>query len=152
MSANITIIGNLAADPELKFTPSGKANCSFVVISSKSRKVGETWESTDVTSWTCDAWEYLAENVANSLQKGDSVVVHGSVYQDSWEDKQTGQKRSKMKVRASNVGIDLKRAPAVTHRDHKNSTPKQVVRETGYSQDYTEEWKSPLNPDKDFPF
>lgn len=146
MSANVTIIGNLAADPELKFTPSGKANCSFVVISSKSKKVNEVWESTDVTAWTCDAWDYLAENISASLQKGDSVVVHGSVYQDSWEDKQTGQKRSKMKVRASNVGVDLKRAPAIVQRDHKNSSPAQVAK------DFTNEWTSPLNPDKDFPF
>lgn len=146
MSANITIIGNLAADPELKFVPSGKAACTFTVMSSKSKKVGEVWESTDVTAWTIDAWEYLAENVSASLQKGDSVVVHGSIYQDSWEDKQTGQKRTKMKVRASNVGVDLKRAPAIVQRDHRNSTPQQVQR------DFSNEWKSPLNPDKDFPF
>jgi single-stranded DNA-binding protein len=74
------------------------------------------------------------------------VVVHGSIYQDSWEDKQTGQKRTKMKVRASNVGVDLKRAPAIVQRDHRNSTPQQVER------DFGNEWKSPLNPDKDFPF
>jgi len=106
----LTIAGNLAADPELKFTPNGKAVASFTVISSKSVKKDDgTWESTDVTAWSVKCWNKLAENVCESLSKGMSVIVQGSAVQASWEDKQTGQKRSKIEVTAFNVGVDLKR-------------------------------------------
>lgn len=106
----LCITGNLAADPELKFTPQGKAVASFTVISSKSTKKPDgTWESTDVTPWTVKCWNRLAENVAESLQKGVAVVVQGTATYVSWEDKKTGEKRGRMEVTAYSVGVDLKR-------------------------------------------
>lgn len=106
----LCITGNLAADPELKFTPQGKAVASFTVISSKSvKKPDGSWESTDVTPWVVKCWNRLAENVAESLEKGVAVVVQGTATQVSWEDKKTGEKRSRMEVTAYSVGIDLKR-------------------------------------------
>lgn len=106
----ICITGNLAADPELKFTPQGKAVASFTVISSKSTKKPDgTWESTDVTPWTVKCWNRLAENVAESLQKGMSVVIQGTAVWASWEDKKTGEKRGRMEITAYSVGVDLKR-------------------------------------------
>jgi len=106
----ITIAGNLAADPELKFTASGKAVASFTIMSSKSvKKEDGNWESTEVTAWSIKCWNRMAENVAETLQKGMSVIVQGTASQVSWEDKNTGQKRSKIEVTAFNVGVDLKR-------------------------------------------
>lgn len=106
----ITIAGNLAADPELRFTPNGKAVATFTVMSSKSvKKPDGTWENTDVTPWTVKCWNRLAENIADSLRKGMGVIVQGSAVWVSWEDKTTGQKRGKVEVTAFNVGVDLKR-------------------------------------------
>jgi single-strand DNA-binding protein len=106
----ICITGNLAADPELKFTPQGKAVASFTVISSKSTKKPDgTWESTDVTPWTVKCWNRLAENVAESLSKGMGVVVQGTATWASWEDKNSGEKRGRMEITAYSVGVDLKR-------------------------------------------
>lgn len=106
----ICITGNLAADPELKFTPQGKAVASFTVISSKSTKKPDgTWESTDVTPWTVKCWNRLAENVAESLSKGIGVVIQGTATWASWEDKKSGEKRGRMEITAYSVGVDLKR-------------------------------------------
>lgn len=106
----LTIAGNLAADPELKFTPNGKAVASFTIISSKSVKKDDgTWENTDVTPWSVKCWNRMAENVCESLRKGMGVIIQGTATQVSWDDKTTGQKRSKIEVTAFNVGVDLKR-------------------------------------------
>jgi len=106
----ITITGNLTADPELRFIPSGKALATFTVVSSKSTKLPDgTWENSDTTFWEVKCWGKTAENVAESLSKGTSVIVSGSAVQENWEDKNTGQKRSKISITAWNVGPDLKR-------------------------------------------
>ncbi|ANH49193.1 primosome PriB/single-strand DNA-binding protein [Freshwater phage uvFW-CGR-AMD-COM-C203] len=110
MSAPITITGNLVADPELKFTQNAKALATFTVVSSKSvKKPDGTWENTDTTFWDIKAWGKTAENVADALRKGVAVIVSGTAVQESWEDKNTGAKRSKITVTAWSVGADLKR-------------------------------------------
>jgi single-strand DNA-binding protein len=109
----LTITGNLTADPELRFIPNGKALATFTVVSSKSTKLADgSWENTDTTFWEVKCWGKTAENVAESLTKGMSVIVNGSAVQENWEDKNTGQKRSKISVTAWNVGPDLKRHTA----------------------------------------
>jgi single-strand DNA-binding protein len=106
----LTITGNLTNDPELRFIPSGKALATFTVVSSKSTKLPDgTWENSDTTFWEVKCWGRTAENVAESLTKGMSVIVSGSAVQENWEDKNTGQKRSKISVTAWSVGPDLKR-------------------------------------------
>jgi len=111
MSANITVIGNLASDPELRFTKDGKAVCSFTVITSTSKKnlAGE-WESTDATPWRVTAWDKIGENASESLTKGCPVMVYGKAVLESWE-KEDGTKGSMMKITAYSVGVDLKRDP-----------------------------------------
>jgi single-strand DNA-binding protein len=110
MSAPITITGNLVADPELKFTSNGKALATFTVVSSKSSKKPDgTWENTDTTFWDIKAWGKTAENCADSLGKGVSVIIVGTAVQENWDDKNTGAKRSKITVTAWNVGVDMKR-------------------------------------------
>lgn len=109
---NVTLVGNLAGDPELRFTPQGKAIVKFTVMTSKSRKndAGQ-WENVDVTGWTCTAFDAMAENVAESLAKGDAVIVLGEAVWRSWE-KDDGSKGGRMEVKAWNVGADLKRGTA----------------------------------------
>lgn len=117
MSQNMTIVGNLAADPELKFTPSGKAVVEFGVMTSRSRKNQQTgeWENEDVTRWTVKAWDRLAENITETLQKGDGVVVVGTAAYRAWENKD-GSKGGRIEVTAWNVGLDLKRCSAKANR------------------------------------
>jgi single-strand DNA-binding protein len=106
----IAIAGNLASDPELRFTPNGKAMATFTVISSKSTKKPDgTWENTDVTPWSVKCWNKLAENVCDSLKKGMGVIIQGTAVWESWDDKKTGEKRGKLGITAFNVGVDLKR-------------------------------------------
>lgn len=134
----LTITGNLVADPELRFTPGGAAVATFSVVSSKSVKLEDgTWENKDVTFWNVKAWNKLAENIADSLRKGVSVIVQGTAVQESWEDKTTGEKRSKIVVTAWNVGADLKRysytVPVVERSDS-----------AGYQAPANDPWAAPL--------
>lgn len=111
MSQVVTIVGNLAADPELKFTTNGKAQARIPVATSERFKndKGE-WESRNLTYWNCVAWERMAENVTDSLRKGDKVIVYGKAYTVSWEDNKTGEKRSRMEVQVIEIGAGLSRA------------------------------------------
>ena len=110
MSASLTITGNLTADPELRFTPNGKALATFTVVTSKSSKKPDgTWENLDTTFWDVKAWGKIAENCADTLSKGMSVIVVGTALQENWDDKVSGAKRSKIAVTAWNIGVDLKR-------------------------------------------
>lgn len=107
--STVTIVGRLAADPELRFTPSGKPVANMVVMTSRSQKTeAGTWENTDVTGWPVTAWGTLAENIAESCTKGSPVIVIGRGVQRSWETKE-GEKRSKMEVQADHVGFSLHR-------------------------------------------
>ena len=110
MSAPITITGNIVNDPELRFTPNGKALATFTVVTSKSSKKPDgTWENIDTTFWDVKAWGKIAENCADSLGKGMSVIVVGTALQENWDDKVSGAKRSKIVVTAWTLGIDMKR-------------------------------------------
>jgi len=130
----MTIIGNLAAEPELKFTPNGKACVKFPVATSERYKndKGE-WESRNLTYWNVIAWDRMAENVTESLRKGDKVIVYGKAYTVSWEDKKTGEKRSRMEVTATEVAIGLSKVVAHIQRTEQGpksggwSAPAQAV-------------------------
>ena len=113
MSQPLTIVGNLAADVELKFTPQGKAVAKFPVATSERFKneKGE-WDSRNLTYWNIIVWDKQAENVADTLAKGDEVIIYGKAYTTSWEDKNTGEKRSRMEVTATKVAVSLSRASA----------------------------------------
>jgi len=139
MSAPITIIGNIVNDPELKFTPNGKALAIFTVVTSKSSKKPDgTWDNVDTTFWDIKAWGKIAENCADSLGKGMSVIVIGTAVQENWDDKTTGAKRSKIVVTAWNIGVDMKR-----HTVAQVSTPKRT--ETSNTNLATDPWSTPIS-------
>lgn len=106
MSAPITLNGRLVRDPELKFTPTGKAVARFTVATSRRRKVGDQWEDVDTTFWPCTAWDQLAEQVCETFQQGSAVVVTGSAYQNNWET--DGEKKSRIEVRVEAAGANLR--------------------------------------------
>ena len=110
----ITVVGNLTADPELRFTPSGAAVANFTVASTPrtfDRQTNE-WKDAETLFMRCSVWREAAENAAESLTRGTRVVVTGRLVSRSWEDKETGQKRSVMEMQVDEVGPSLRYATA----------------------------------------
>lgn len=114
----IAVIGNLTADPELRFTPSGAAVASFTVASTPRTfsKQSNQWEDGHPLFLRCSAWNQLAENVAESLGKGARVTVYGRLQQRSYTDRQGGQ-RTVIEVVADDVAASLRYAQAVVERN-----------------------------------
>lgn len=106
----ITFAGNLAADPELRFTPSGRQVARFTVIENRRRRTedGKGWEDAEPNVHRVQVWGSFAENVVESCQRGDRVTVTGEVRTDRWTDKESGQERTSQHVRADEVGFSLK--------------------------------------------
>ncbi|GII87096.1 single-stranded DNA-binding protein [Sphaerisporangium siamense] len=119
MSAQITLAGRLASDPEMKFTQSGKAITRFTVVTSRRRKNGDQWEDADTTFWTCTAWDQLAEQIVEHLRKGAAVVVTGQAYQNNWE--KDGEKHSRIEVRVDSAGPNLRWPPKQAERSKPSS-------------------------------
>lgn len=118
---NITIVGNLVADPELRFTPAGAAVANFRVASTPRRwdaNAGQMVDG-DPVFLTCNAWRGLAENVAESIQKGMRVVVSGVLKQRSFETRE-GEKRTVFEVDVEDVGPSLKWATARVARNERS--------------------------------
>lgn len=110
MSDNdVTLVGNLTRDPELRYTTNGTAVVDLGLAVNKRVKRGDEWEDEshffDVT-----AWDQLAENISESLRKGNRVIVTGALQFRSWE--KDGAKHSKVSVTATAVGPDLRWATA----------------------------------------
>lgn len=104
--------GNLVAAPELKFLPNGTAVATFTVANTPRiyNKNSQQWEDGDTLFLRCNAWKHLAENVAESLDKGMRVLVTGKLKQRSWE--KDGQKRTSIELEVEEVGPSLKAATA----------------------------------------
>ena len=113
----ITVIGNIVADPELRFTPSGAAVANFRIASTPRRFNSQTnqWEDGEGLFLTCNVWRQAAENVAESLQKGMRVIVNGRLRQRSYETRE-GEKRTVYEVEVDEVGPSLKYATAKVTR------------------------------------
>jgi len=107
MSSNITIIGNLTRDPEVKFLPSGQAQTRLGIAVNKRWMNKQTQEWEERTSFfDVSVYGPLAENSAESLAKGMRVIVTGALEQRSWDDKD-GNKRSAVEIKADAIGPDL---------------------------------------------
>jgi len=116
----ITVVGNLTADPELRFTPNGAAVANFTVASTPRTfdRQSQEWRDGETLWMRCSIWREAAENVAESLQKGMRVIVQGRLVQRSWEDKE-GQKRTVVEMQADEVGPSLTWATAQVTRRQK---------------------------------
>lgn len=113
--STITVVGNLTADPELRFTASGKAVASLNVAESQRVKDGNEWKDGDTTYWRVTAWDGLAEHIGDSLAKGLRVIVTGRVASRTYETRE-GEKRTVYEITADAVGPDLKWATAKVER------------------------------------
>lgn len=109
----ITVVGNLTADPELRFTPSGAAVANFTVASTPriyDRQSGE-WKDADALFMRCNVWREAAENVAESLTRGSRVIVSGRLKQRSFETRE-GEKRTVVELEVDEIGPSLRYATA----------------------------------------
>jgi single-strand DNA-binding protein len=117
----ITIIGNLVGDPELRYTPTGQAVATFRVASTPrfmDRTTNE-WKDGDSLFLSCNVWRQAAENVAESLQRGMRVIVSGRLRQRSYETKE-GEKRTVYEVEVDEVGPSLRNASAKVTRSSRS--------------------------------
>lgn len=113
---DITIRGNLAADPELRFTQSGHAVCSFTVMQTKREKQGDDYVDGAKNGMPVAVWRDQGENVAESLRKGDRVVVTGRLEPQQWQDRESGANRYGWQLVADEVGPSLRWATAVPQK------------------------------------
>lgn len=115
----VLLVGNLTRDPELRFTPTGAAVCEFSIAINSKRKDKASGEFIEeVSFFDVVAWAKTAEVCAEYLKKGKSVLVEGRLKQDRWDDKQSGQKRSKVTIVAENVQFLGGRDDAAGMGDH----------------------------------
>src|ERR687885_1906683 len=113
----ITVVGNLTADPELRFTPSGAAVANFTVASTPrllDRATGE-WKDGEALFLRCNIWRQAAENVAESLTRGARVIVSGRLKQRSYDTRE-GEKRTVIELEVDEVGPSLRYATAKVNR------------------------------------
>jgi single-strand DNA-binding protein len=116
----ITVVGNLTADPELRFTNSGAAVASFTVASTPrtfDRQANE-WKDGEALFMRCSVWREAAENVAESLTKGMRVIVQGRLTQRSYETQQ-GEKRTVVEMQVDEVGPSLRYSSAKVTRNQR---------------------------------
>lgn len=121
----LTIVGNLTADPELRFTPNGAAVANFTVASTPRTfdKNRNEWVDGDALFMRCAIWKEAAENVAESLTKGMRVIVQGRLVQRSYETRE-GEKRTVVELQVDEIGPSLRYASAkVTRAQRGGSRP-----------------------------
>jgi len=121
MSNSVIVTGNLARDPEIRYTPQGKAVVTLSVADTPRNfdRASGTW-SDGVTDWVkVVAWENLAENVAASLKKGDKVIVTGKYVAEKYPDKTTGEEKTSRKLVADEVAPSLTNAVAQIEKKYR---------------------------------
>lgn len=118
----ITVVGNLTADPELRFTPSGAAVANFTVASTPRQfdRQANEWQDQETLFMRCSVWREAAENVAESLSKGNRVIVQGRLKARSYETRE-GDRRTSTELDVDEVGPSMKYATAKVQRNAKGT-------------------------------
>ena len=106
--ATISFSGNLAADPELRYTQNGKPVAHFTVIENRRRRTANGWEDAEPNAFRVEVWDDQAENVAASLHKGERAHVEGRIVTDRWDHKDSGAPRTAQHVVADEVSFSLR--------------------------------------------
>ncbi|QNG20587.1 single-stranded DNA-binding protein [Rhodococcus triatomae] len=117
----ITVVGNLTADPELRFTPAGAAVANFTVASTPrmfDRQTNE-WKDGEALFLRCNIWREAAENVAESLTRGSRVIVQGRLKQRSYETRE-GEKRTVVELEVDEIGPSLRYATAKVNKANRS--------------------------------
>ncbi|WP_275690048.1 single-stranded DNA-binding protein [Actinomyces marmotae] len=133
----ITIIGNLTADPEMRFTPSGAAVASFTIASTPrtfNRQTNE-WQDGQTLFMRCSIWRDAAENVAESLTKGMRVIAQGRLQQRSYTDRE-GAQRTVVEMQVDEIGPSLRHSTAQIGRR----------RASGQAPDHAAQRSAPAGP------
>jgi single-strand DNA-binding protein len=136
----LTVTGNLTADPDLRFTPSGAAVTTFTLAASRRVYDQSTnqWKDGDTLFMRCVAWRELAEHAADSLAKGTRAIAHGRLKQRDYEDKD-GVKRTVVELDLEDVGPSLKYATAKVVKTTRTSAPRPA--------DQADAWAGPAPAD-----
>lgn len=130
----IAVIGNLTADPELRFTPNGAAVANFTIASTPrvfDRQSNE-WRDEETLYLRCNLWREAAENTAESLTKGTRVIVSGRLKSRSYDTKE-GEKRTVMELEVDEIGPSLRYATAKANRPARGNGEGAAGRETGFT-------------------
>ncbi len=125
MTAQVTIIGNLTKDPELRFTPSGDAVASMRVAVNERIKDGTEWKDGEPSFYEVKVWRKLAEQAAESLQKGQRVVVVGKMKIETYTTKD-GEQRTSTVITADEIGESIRFrgvTPRITADDMAEAIP-----------------------------
>lgn len=144
----LTVIGNLTADPELRFTPSGSAVANFTIASTPRTfdKDSNQWKDGDTLFLRCSIWRETAENVTESLHKGDRVIAEGFLKQRKYTPKEGGDERTVFEMEVQEIGASLKyaRIGAIAKADTSGRTPQQGQQQGqqqgGYQQPAQQGW------------
>lgn len=139
----IPIIGNLTADPELRYTQNGLPVANFTIASTPrtfDRQKNE-WVDGDALFLRASAWREVAENIAGSLTKGTRVIAYGRLKQRSYQDKE-GNNRVAYELEVDEIGPSLRYATALVQRIQKDPT-KTRQQPSAYQQQQEEAWASP---------
>ena len=105
----VILLGNLTRDPEVRYTPNGSAVASFAIAVNRKYKHGEETKE-EVSYFDIVVFGKQAENCGQYLNKGDAALIEGRLQQRRWDDKESGQKRSKVEVAAQSVTFMPKRS------------------------------------------
>ncbi|MCW2092803.1 UNVERIFIED_ORG: single-strand DNA-binding protein [Rhodococcus erythropolis] len=126
----ITVIGNLTADPELRFTPAGAAVANFTIASTPRTfdKNSNEWKDGDALFLRCNIWKDAAENVAESLTKGMKVIAQGRLKQRSYDTRE-GEKRTVIELEVDSIGPDLRNATAKVSKKSGNGGSKAAPKD-----------------------
>ena len=104
--SNITVVGNVTADPEILFLRNGKPVASFTVAENHRKKVDGEWIDDGATFYRVSVWDDFAENVTNQVSKGTRVLVQGSIRNKPYENRD-GEKRDSWEITANEVAITV---------------------------------------------
>ena len=134
----LTIVGNLTADPELRFIPSGAAVANFTVASTPRTfdKQTNEWKDGETLFMRCNAWRDLGENIAESLRKGMRVVVTGRLQQRSYTTKE-GENRTVVELDVDECGPSLRNATAQVRKTERQQGQQQGQQQGGWGAQQT---------------
>jgi single-strand DNA-binding protein len=151
----ITVVGNLTADAELRFTPSGAAVANFTIASTPRSfdKTKQEWVDQAPLFMRCNIWRQSAENVAETLTRGMRVIAQGRLVQRSYETRE-GEKRTVVELEVDEVGPSLRYAQAkVTKKSSgSNQSAGQTSNSGGRSTQHDAVWDTPANNSDEPPF
>ncbi len=124
----VILLGNLTRDPEVRYTPNGSAVASFALAVNRKYKQGDETRE-EVSYIDIVVFGKQAENCGQYLNKGDAALVEGRLQQRRWDDKETGQKRSKVEVAAQSVTFMPKRQASAASQGHAEPMPEPTADE-----------------------